>query len=346
MGVERFARKSFGFVVVLLLAVAIYFQAAGAVELVATSAMAAAPPPAASKMRRPRRKAGPVLSRGPTTNGDAILARNPFDSVTGPLDRAPVTLEIPETQHAADVTDPLHAPECDDISVNIVTESQDPAWSIAQLKGPGDPDAATRRVGDEVGTGKLKVAYIGFNAEKASPAVWLLNNDKLCQALLFSEKKEKAAAGGEAAPAAPPPAEDAAARRAARANPRGTAGAAGVPPEIASKIQKVSETEFNVDRAVVDSILENQAQLMRSARIVPEQKDGKTVGIRLFGIRPDTLLGMLGLQNGDRLEQINGYDIANPEKALEAFAHLRTASELTVGLERRGKPTPLAIHIK
>src|SRR6185295_658925 len=245
MGLERFARKSFGFVVVLLLGLAIYFQAAGAVELVATSAMAAAPAPPGARARRVRHKAGPAVSKGPTTNGDAILARNPFDSVTGPLDRAPVTLEVPETAHAADVTDPLHAPECDDVSVNIVTESQDPAWSIAQLKGPGDPDAATRRVGDEVGTGKLKVAYIGFNAEKASPAVWLLNNDKLCQALLFSEKKEKAAAAGEAAPAAPPPADDAASRRAARASARGTFGAAAVTPEIASKIQKVSDTEFN-----------------------------------------------------------------------------------------------------
>ena len=42
MGVERFARKSFGFVVVLLLGLAIYFQAAGTVELVASSAFAAA----------------------------------------------------------------------------------------------------------------------------------------------------------------------------------------------------------------------------------------------------------------------------------------------------------------
>jgi general secretion pathway protein C len=343
MGLERFARKSFGFVVVLLLGLAIYFQAAGAVELVASSALAAAPAPAAGKSRRIRHK--PTLAARPlTTNGDAILARNPFDSVTGPLDRAPISVELPEANHPADVTDPLHAPECDDVAVNIVTESQDPAWSLAQLKGPGDPDAATRRVGDDVG--KMKVAYIGYNAEKASPAVWLLSNEKLCQALLFSEKKEKAeaAAGGEAAPAAPPAAESAAARRAARNTAR--SGAAAVPPEIASKIQKVSETEFNVDRSVVDSILENQAQLMRSARIVPEQKDGKTVGIRLFGIRADTLLGSLGLQNGDRLEQINGYDIANPEKALEAFAHLRSASELTVGLERRGKPTTLAIHIK
>ncbi|HEU4579086.1 MAG TPA: type II secretion system protein GspC [Polyangiaceae bacterium] len=337
MGVERFARKSFGFVVVLLLALAIYFQAAGTMELVASSAFAAAPAPA-GKARRARRKP-PVLAKGSTTNGDAILARNPFDSVTGPLDRTPITAELPEQQQeAADVTDPLHAPECDDVAVNIITESPDPAWSLAQLKGPGDPDAATRRVGDDVG--KMKVAYIGYNAEKASPAVWLLSSEKLCQALLFSEKKAKAeASSGEAAPAAPAPAEERPARRAARS------GAGAVPPDIAAKIHKVSETEFNVDRSVVDSILENQATLMRSARIVPEQKDGKTVGIRLFGIRPDTLLGSLGLQNGDRLESINGFDVANPEKALEAFAHLRTASALQVHLNRRGKDTNLQINI-
>jgi general secretion pathway protein C len=340
MGVERFARKSFGFVVVLLLGLAIYFQAAGAVELVASNVFAAAPTPA--KARRVRRKPPAPLMRGPIANGDAILARNPFDSVTGPLDRNPIAVELPDQSHPADLSDPLHAPECDDVVVNIITESLDPEWSLAQLKGPGDTDAATRRVGDEVG--KMKVAYIGFNSEKASPAVWLLASDNICQALLFSEKKEKAeAAAPEAAAPAAPPAEDArAARRAARAN----RGAAAVPPEIADKIQKVSETEFNIDRAVVDNILENQAQLMRSARIVPEQKDGKTVGIRLFGIRNDTLLGSLGLQNGDRLEQINGFDMASPEKALEAYARLRTATKLTVQLTRRGKPTTLELNIK
>jgi general secretion pathway protein C len=230
MGVERFARKSFGFVVVLLLGLAIYFQAAGTVELVASSAFAAAPAPA-GKARRIRRKPPLAVAKGSTTNGDAILARNPFDSVTGPLDRTPLSVDLPEQQKdAADVTDPLHAPECEDVAVNIITESPDPAWSLAQLKGPGDPDAATRRVGDDVG--KMKVAYIGYNAEKGSPAVWLLNSEKLCQALLFSEKKEKAeASAGEAAPA-PPPAEERAARRAAAR----TGGAGAVPPEIAAKI--------------------------------------------------------------------------------------------------------------
>ncbi len=343
MGVERFARKSFGFIVVILLGLAVYFQAAGAVELVASSVISATPPPAA-KARRARRKAPPAFTQ-PIVNGDAILARNPFDSVTGPLDRAPINVEFPEQQQekaTADLSDPLNAPECDGVTVNIVTESLDPEWSLAQLKGPGDADAATRRVGDEVG--KMKVAYIGYNASKASPAVWLLTDERLCQALLFSEKKggEGASTEATAAPAAPA-AEDRAARRASRTSSR---GAPAVPTEIADKIQKVSETEFNVDRAVIDNILENQATLMRSARIVPEQKDGKTVGIRLFGIRPDTLLGTLGMQNGDRLEQINGFDMASPEKALEAYARLRTASNLTVQLTRRGKPLTINFNIK
>ncbi|MCG2771280.1 MAG: hypothetical protein L6277_04215, partial [Desulfobacterales bacterium] len=119
-----------------------------------------------------------------------------------------------------------------------------------------------------------------------------------------------------------------------------------VPSDIASKIQKVSPSEFNVDRSVVDQIMENQAELMRSARIVPEQENGKVVGVRLFGIRPDTLLGTLGLQNGDRLETINGFNMASPEKALEAYARLRTADHLTVTVNRRGKPMNIDFNIK
>jgi general secretion pathway protein C len=346
MGVERLARKSFGFVIAALLGLAIYFQAAGAVELVAAKALVI-PPPAGGSLEGKGRRASKRTSvpKPATTNGDAILSRNPFDSVTGPLDRTPLDLAVPESSAAKatlDLSNPLGAPECADVVVNIVSESPDPEWSIAQLKGPGDNEATTRRVGDEVG--KLKVAYIGFNSLKASPAVWLLNEDHVCQALLFSEKNATAAAAEAPppAPAAPPPEDDARSRR----SRRGSSNAPAVPAEIADKIQKVSETEFNVDRSVIDNVLENQAQLMRSARIVPEQKDGKTVGIRLFGIRQDTLLGTLGMQNGDRLEKINGFDMASPEKALEAYARLRTATELTVQLTRRGKPLTIQYQIK
>ena len=343
MGVERLARRSFGFVVAALLGLAIYFQAAGAVELVAAKVLVlpGAGGDSSGKPRRPPRRS--PVARASTTNGDAILSRNPFDSVTGPLDRTPLEVSVPEPAANAplDISDPLTAPECTDVVVNIVSESSDPEWSLAQLKGPGDQEAATRRVGDEVG--KLKVAYIGYNSLKASPAVWLLNDAQLCQALMYSEKNAGASSETPSPPVAAAPADEPTTSRRSR---RSASSAPALPSEISEKIQKVSETEFNVDRSVIDSVLENQAQLMRSARIVPEQKDGKTVGIRLFGIRQDTLLGTLGMQNGDRLETINGFEMSNPQKALEAYARLQTATSLTVQLTRRGKPLTITYQIK
>jgi general secretion pathway protein C len=340
MGVDRFARKYFNLVVPALLAVAAYFQAVAVVELLASSALALTP----EQIVGPDRQAGKSkprssVNRPHSVSGDPILARNAFDSITGPLDKKPIELSTPERPKTVDLSDPLHAPPCQGVVLNIVSESVDPAWSLANIRGPKDTAGVIRRVGDAVG--ELQVAYVGFNPLKATPAVWLVGEGQLCQSLLFTEGKDKQAAG---APPAPPPAPEPEAAPAAPTRRR--AGAPAVPAEIADKIQKVSDTDFNIERSVVDRILENQAELMRSARIVPEQKDGKTVGIRLFGIRSDTLLGTLGMQNGDRLEKINGYDMASPEKALEAYARLRTASKLTVTLSRRGNPMTIEYQIK
>jgi general secretion pathway protein C len=123
-------------------------------------------------------------------------------------------------------------------------------------------------------------------------------------------------------------------------------GATPVSDDIKKGIQRIGPNEFNVDRGVVDKILENQAELMRQARIVPEQENGKVVGIRLFGVRADTLLGTLGMENGDRLEKINGFDMTSPEKALEAYARLRTADHLTISLNRKGSEQNLDYNIK
>ena len=123
-------------------------------------------------------------------------------------------------------------------------------------------------------------------------------------------------------------------------------GAKALDPDIKKGIQKVSETEFNVDRGTLDKILENQADLMRQARVIPEQENGRTVGIRMMGVKPDSLLGVLGMQNGDRLQTINGFDMSSPEKALEAYARLRTADKLTVQVNRGGKNMNLDYNIK
>jgi general secretion pathway protein C len=317
-------------VVLVLLALAAYFQAGAATELVGAALIS--PMPSASAGKVPGQ--GARGERAEAKTAQPIIDRNPFDSVTGPLNAKPIETPVPKTGDL-DTHDPLAATACDGIAAFIITESVDPLWSVAALQGAGEPRPRMRRVGDDVAGRKIE--FIGYNPLEDSPAVWLSGSGALCQVVLFrTQQVPPPAAPGTPAPAA----------TAEPAAPAAGRGAASVPPEIAAKIQKVSDTEFSIDRSVVDNILERQAELMKSARIVPEQKDGKVLGVRLFGIRPDTLLGTLGLQNGDRLETINGFNMASPEKALEAYARLRTASNLNVKVSRRGQPVSIDYRIK
>ncbi len=333
MAFDALLKKYFPGVLLLLIALSAFFQASGATELVGAAFIAPAPSGSAALIGRGGGVPPGVLPERRTAQ--PIIDRNPFDSVTGPLNAKPPPTLAPDPAKL-ETGDPLTASACDGVNVFIVTESTDPLWSVAALQGTGEPRPRLRRVGDDV-AGK-KVEFIGFNPNENSPAVWLSNAGSLCQALLFKTQAPLPAAPTAAPAASAPPA--------APEPTSGRRGPATVPPEIASKIHKISDTEFQVDRGVVDKILEDQAELMRSARIVPETKDGKVVGVRMFGIRPDTLLGTLGLQNGDRLESINGFNMASPEKALEAYARLRTASNLNVKVSRRGQPMSIDYRIK
>ena len=320
MAIDQLLKKNFWIVVLPLIAIAALLNAQAITQLVGISLQpdekALATPPAVAKT-------APMSSSAMrSTSAEPILNRNPFDHVTGSLKPPPVD-DTMSTTSVADTSDPFNAPVCDGVKVLVIAASGDPDWSFAAMTATGETKSSLKRKGSDV-AGK-KVHFVGWDR------VWLNGGGSLCQAMLFKQPElAKPAAPASSAPAPPAPA------------------GSGKPldPTIVAGIQKLSATEFNIDRSVVDKILENQSELMRQARIVPEQENGKTVGIRMYGIRPDTLLGHLGMQNADRLQTINGFDMASPEKALEAYARLRTADKLTVSVNRNGQNVNLDYNIK
>ncbi len=320
MAFDQLLRKNFWLVVLPLVAIAALLNAQAVTQLVGISltpdeAALAAPPPVA--------KVTPMSnSAARTPNAEPILSRNPFDHLTGSL-HPPVVDDTAAASTTLDTSDPFNAPICDGVKVLVIAASSDPDWSFAAVSGTTDTKSMLRRRGGDFG-GKT-VHFVGWDR------VWFQNGSSLCQAQLFKQPETHAA---------PAPVATASAASSAKG------GAPGLDPALAKGIQKVSATEFNIDRSVVDKILENQSELMRQARIVPEQENGKVVGIRMFGIRPETLLGVLGMENGDRLQTINGFDMASPEKALEAYARLRTADKLVVQVNRRGQNMNLDYNIK
>jgi hypothetical protein len=146
--------------------------------------------------------------------------------------------------------------------------------------------------------------------------------------------------------APPPPAEPVAAPRERTPDTKFPSWHFDAPHAAEHGILEVAPGEIVVDREVVDSILAETAELTSFTRISPERQDGKAVGVRIFGIRPSTMLSKLGFMNGDRLDAVNGWDVSSPEQALEAYARLRTSDEILIALTRNGSRRFLRFHVR
>ena len=176
MAVDQLLRKNFWLVVLPLVAIAALLNAQAVTQLVGISLTPdekalAAPPPVAKITPMSNASA-----RNPSA--EPILARNPFDHVTGPL-RPPVVEDTAVASTTLDLSDPWNAPTCDGVKVLVIAASSDPEWSFAALTGTGEPKSVLRRRGGEIG-GK-KVHFVGWDR------VWFQSGSSLCQGLLFKQ---------------------------------------------------------------------------------------------------------------------------------------------------------------
>jgi general secretion pathway protein C len=181
-----------------------------------------------------------------------------------------------------------------------------PQWSLASILDTGTNRAQTYMVGD-----KLEGADV---LEIERERVIILNSHR-------REYIDGEAGSGAVVAYNPPP-------------PRGTE-----PPHpsvLGTGIRALSENEYEVPRGEIDKTLSNLNDVAMQARIVPAFKDGQAQGFKLFAIRPDSIYTKIGIQNGDVIQKINGYELNSPEKALEVYTKLKEANRIDIEYERNG----------
>jgi type II secretory pathway component PulC len=150
-----------------------------------------------------------------------------------------------------------------------------------------------------------------------------------------------------AAPAAP-----VVATATAEASPEPTPEAEGTGGEgitneaMEAGITRQSDRAFTVQRGFLDEVMRNQAEIMRTARVIPHEENGRVVGVKMYGIRRNSVLGRLGVQNGDMLRTMNGFDLSSPDTALEAYTRLSGADALSLSVVRRGQPLTIDYTIQ
>jgi general secretion pathway protein C len=115
---------------------------------------------------------------------------------------------------------------------------------------------------------------------------------------------------------------------------------------IDNGVKKVDDSNYEIDKSLVEKALANPMALAKGARVVPAVKNGKPDGFKLYAIRPSSVYAKLGLTNGDTLQSINGFELTSADKALEVYTKLREATQLQVEITRRGKPMTLNYSIR
>ena len=104
--------------------------------------------------------------------------------------------------------------------------------------------------------------------------------------------------------------------------------------ELDRGMRKLAERRYEIKRSTLELALGHLELLARSVRVIPDARDGKPFGFRLFAITADGPVARLGLRNDDVLVSINGLDIATPERVLDAYGKLKNAPRLVLGLIR------------
>jgi len=108
-------------------------------------------------------------------------------------------------------------------------------------------------------------------------------------------------------------------------------------PGADTAISCADELTCTADRAFVESLLADPTLMTKQARVIPSVKEGQTLGLKIYGVRPRSLPKLLGIKNGDLLLRINGRELKSWEAALELTKTLRGAERMVIDLERKGE---------
>jgi general secretion pathway protein C len=328
---QRFVRMAVVLGTLLLTAM---FTAGGATQLVA-SAVLPVSPESASKIPPPRVSAKEERVQTPRELGEALLRRNIFDSQTGALEwlaPVPVSTELAATDgQPEEVGDPDGEPAFCPPGMRLIAamvHTKRPELSFATIESNGK--ALLYHPGSDI----LGHELVGIREHR----VFLRPQGKqLCQLAMFVPPQPIAP------PTAPPPPVAVPAPSEERPPPHKSSLSE---EELNAGISQVSDTNYTVSRQLLDKVLSNQAELMRAARVIPYEENGRTIGVKVYGIRRNALLGKLGIQNGDVLSKINGFDLSSPDSALEAYTKLRETDQFSIAMVRRGAPRTMEYSVK
>ncbi|HXK25003.1 MAG TPA: type II secretion system protein GspC [Myxococcota bacterium] len=249
----------------------------------------------------------PEPDAAPTFNRQAILDRNVFASSTlAPT--APTPSEIDENLEATQLP----------LTLLGTAASQEPRLAWAAIQERGSHSTLVVSIGDTI-LDKAKVVKI-----ERQRVVLLEDGVHRELALEETDLAQKVAS-------AAPPANGPGARR--------TTATARAAERRQARLQKMSENTYQMPPEDMQAVMNNPAELLSQARILPKYEEGQMRGLQISQIKPGSLYEQAGLQEGDLVESVNDNPINSPEQTGPIFNMLTSGGPVTFkGKDANGTP--------
>lgn len=97
------------------------------------------------------------------------------------------------------------------------------------------------------------------------------------------------------------------------------------------------ENRIPVKKTDIDKAFKNMNRMLTQVRIRPYFSAGKPDGFMVSRIKHGSIFQKMGLKNGDVIQAVNGQPMGSADEMLNLYKELKSGSEITVGIKRRGR---------
>jgi S1-C subfamily serine protease len=113
----------------------------------------------------------------------------------------------------------------------------------------------------------------------------------------------------------------------------------------AGRLTKLSEEDYEVERALVRELVSTAGQ-PGAVPMIPIFDNGEIKGVRLGRVRADSIQDALGLRSGDILNAINGTPLKTLDQLLDLYARLDQLGAVELSGTRSGKPLVRTLRLR
>ncbi|MBW1822286.1 MAG: PDZ domain-containing protein, partial [Deltaproteobacteria bacterium] len=109
---------------------------------------------------------------------------------------------------------------------------------------------------------------------------------------------------------------------------------------------KSRRQKITLKRSQIESSVKNVNELLKQVKIRPHTENGQAAGLMLSSIKRGSIFRRMGLRSGDIITGVNGDSLVSVDDALKIYENMKTSSNMSIEIKRRGRNRTIDYNIE